>query len=51
MADDGAAKRDALALPAGKLARLALQQILDAQDFGGLLHALGDLRRDRTSAF
>ena len=43
MAHDRAAERDALALAAGKLARLALQQFLDAEDLGRLLHALGDL--------
>ena len=44
LADDGAAERHALALPAGQLARLALEIILHAEDLGGHLHALGDLR-------
>ena len=34
MAHDGAADRDALALAAGELARLALEQRLDAEDLG-----------------
>jgi hypothetical protein len=40
---DRAPERDALALAAGELARLALEQALDAEDAGRLLHALGDL--------
>ena len=43
LADDGAAERHALALPAGQLARLALEIILHAEDLGGRLHALADL--------
>jgi hypothetical protein len=42
MAHDGATDRDALALAAGELARLALEQRLDAQDLAGLAHALED---------
>ena len=44
MADDRPAQGDALALAAGKLTRLALEQFVDAEDLGGLLHAPGDLR-------
>ena len=33
LAHDRAPHRDALALPAGELARLALEQVLDLQDF------------------
>jgi hypothetical protein len=40
---DGAADGDALALAAGELLGLALQQVLDAEDFGGALHAGVDL--------
>ena len=43
MAHDGAAERDALALAAGQLARLALEQFADAEDVGRFLDALGDL--------
>ncbi len=43
MADDRPAQGDALALTAGKLTRLALQQFLNAEDLGRLLHAPGDL--------
>ena len=43
VAHDGAAQRHALALAAGELARLALQQFADAEDVGRLLHALVDL--------
>ena len=43
MAHDGAAQRDALALAAGELARLALEQLADAEDLGRLLDALLDL--------
>ena len=43
IAHDRAAHRDALALPAGQLARLALEQFLDVEDAGRLLHALVDL--------
>ena len=43
VADDGPADRDALALAARELARLALEQLLDAEDLGGVLHALLDL--------
>src|SRR5262249_19167110 len=40
---DGAAERDALALAAGELPRLAAQQFADAEDVGRLLDALADL--------
>jgi len=40
---DGAAKRDALALAAGELARLALEIIADAENVRRLPHALVDL--------
>ena len=43
MAHNRAADRDALPLAAGELARLALEQFLDAQDLGGLADPLGDL--------
>ena len=43
MADDGASDRDALALAARELARLALEQLLDAEDLGRLVDAFGDL--------
>ena len=36
LAHDGAADGDALALAAGKLGRLALEQVLDLQDAGGV---------------
>ena len=36
MADDRTAKGDPLTLSAGKLARLAMQQSLDAEDLRGL---------------
>ncbi len=41
---DGAAHGDALALAARELARLALEQLLDAEYLGGVLDALLDLR-------
>ena len=34
---------DALGLPAGELARVAVEEGLQAEDRGRLLHALGDL--------
>ena len=40
VADDGAAERDALALTAGELARLALEPFADAENVGRLLDAL-----------
>jgi hypothetical protein len=43
MAHDRAPERDALALTARQLARLAREIILDAEDLGGLLHARRDL--------
>ncbi len=43
LAHDGAADRDALALAAGKLARLALEQFGDAQDFGRALDPARDV--------
>ena len=43
LAHDGAADGDALALSTRELTRLALEQWLDLEDVGGLLHALGDL--------
>ena len=43
VAHDRAAERDALALPAGELARPAREQRLDAEDLGRLAHALLDL--------
>src|SRR6266568_3017860 len=41
---DGPAHGHALALAAGELARLPLQELLDAEDLGGVLNALLDLR-------
>ena len=43
VAHDGTAERHALALAAGELARLALQQFADAEDVGRVPHALVDL--------
>jgi len=43
MAHDRPPDRHALALAARELPGLALEQLLDAQDLGGLLHPLGDL--------
>ena len=44
VAHDGAAERDTLALPAGKLPRLARQVIANAKDIGRVMDALFDLR-------
>src|SRR5260221_9818565 len=38
VAHDGAPDRDALALAAGELARLSLEEGFDAEDVGGVLH-------------
>src|SRR3546814_20884262 len=43
VADDGPAHGDALALPAGELLRLAVQQLGDVEDAGGILDPLTDL--------
>ena len=43
LAHDRAAERDALALAAGELLRLALDQLRHVEDLGGLLHAPVDL--------
>jgi hypothetical protein len=43
MAHDGATQRHALALAARELARLALQEVADAEDVGRLVDALLDL--------
>jgi hypothetical protein len=43
VAHDRAPHGDALALPAGELARLALEQLGDVEDAGGLLHAARNL--------
>ena len=43
MAHDRAPDRDALALAAGELPRLALEQRLDAEDVGGFAHPLVDV--------
>ncbi len=48
LADDGAAERDALALAAGELLRLAVEELVELDGLGGLLDAaldvgLGDL--------
>ena len=43
VAHDGAAHGDALALAAGELARIAVEQLREAEDLGGALHALVDL--------
>ena len=45
------ADRHALALAAGQLRRLALQQRLDLQDLGGARHALVDLRLRQRAVF
>ena len=56
LADDRATERDALALAAGELLRLALEQLLEAQDLGRFvdapldLVALGVLRSFRPKA-
>ena len=50
MPHDGAAHGDALALATRELARLALEQLLDAEYLGGVLDALLDLRAWETSA-
>src|SRR6516165_4615259 len=42
MADDGAAERHALALPAGKLPGFAAEIIANAENIGGLIDALAD---------
>ena len=47
LAHDGPPQGDALALTAGKLARPALQEMLDAQHGGGLLHATIDFGSGR----
>jgi len=44
LAHDGAADRHALALAAGQVLGLALQQVFDVQDLGCLHHAALDLR-------
>ncbi len=43
LAHDGTAHRDALALPAGKLARLAIEEGGDAEQPGGVVDAAADL--------
>ena len=43
VAHDGAAHGDALALAAGELARIAVEQRREAEDVGGALDALVDL--------
>ncbi len=43
LAHDGAPNRDPLHLAAGKLGRLALQEMADAQHFGGFAYAALDL--------
>ena len=43
LAHDGAAHRHALALTARQLARLARQQLLNAQNAGRFLHAVVDV--------
>ena len=50
VAHDRAAQRDALALAAGELARLALEQFADAEDLGRLVDALARSRAWRTCA-
>jgi len=47
IAHDGAAHGDALALAARELARIASEQIVEAEDVGRLLHPLGDQRAVR----
>ncbi len=48
LADDRARERDALPLPAGELARVALQQLLEREDPG---RAADGARRSRPCAF
>jgi len=48
VADDGPPERDALLLATGELAGLAVEQVGDAEDVGGLVDALGDLPRRRS---
>ena len=50
MADDGAAHRHPLPLAARELARLALEQLLDAQDLGGVAARASRSRAWGTSA-
>jgi len=47
LADDSPTQGDALALAARKLPWLALEQLLDAEDLGGFVYALADLRLGR----
>ena len=44
LADDRPAERDALALPAGQLLRLAVEQLLELDGLGGLVDPALDLR-------
>ena len=48
---DGAAHGDALALPAGEQARLAVEQFVQLQDFRCLLHPRGNLRLGHAAYF
>ena len=50
VAHDGAAQRHALALAAGELARLALEEVADAEDLGRLVDALAGSRPWRICA-
>jgi len=49
VADERAAHGDALALAAGKLARIAAEQGAEAENIGGPAHALLDLRLRRAA--
>ncbi|MCY1301259.1 hypothetical protein D9M70_508580 [compost metagenome] len=51
VAHDGAAHGDTLALAAGEFPRQAVEQLFQTEDFGGLGHALVDLRLRRTGEF
>ena len=49
MAHETTAEGDALLLAAGQFARLALEQVADAEDFGGAHHLLADYSLARTT--
>ncbi len=51
LADDRPSDRDALPLPARELLGFAVQQFMDAEDVGGLLHPLVDFRFGKLAHF
>ena len=51
LADDRPADRDTLPLPARELLGFAVQQFVDAEDVGGLLHPLVDFRFGKLAHF